>query len=74
MAELKPCPKCGSTKGYYTNFRGLQFYNANGEQRGWCMDGAETQKMHCLNCNYVTTRERLAKAIEAWNRRVGDTT
>ena len=60
MAELKPCPFCGG--------------EADCNNNGFMQYGWKKWAVECPMCGVVShffdTEE---KAIEAWNRRVGDT-
>ena len=62
MAELKPCPFCGSISTYYARRQvRADIFDLN--QKIW--------KLYCTQCGASTDYFKTTKeAIEAWNRRV----
>lgn len=53
------CPKCGSTKGFYGNIRGVQTYFADGYPSEAYTVGKPTKSISCFDCGYRTTADRL---------------
>lgn len=71
MSELKPCPFCGGKAQvrYYGKGSGPFGYTSNILMR------SEPGCVVCLKCEATIpkySRMRVCRAIEAWNRRVGD--
>ena len=60
MSELKPCPKCGVVKGYWSSHRMTQYYNPNGEPDGYAVNSAGAKYVHCLNCGARIALKRIA--------------
>ena len=65
--ELKPCPFCGSEKGYWSSHRLTQYYDLAGEPHGYSFSGSALAKnVHCLGCRKTISLARIQKI----NRRV----
>lgn len=61
MAKLKPCPFCGGT-------------HVDVWHQYWVLPKRHDFAVHCYDCHFGLARKNTeAEAIEAWNRRVGDT-
>ena len=45
------CKKCGSNKGWYANIRGIQYYDNEGDPRGYSLH-TENKYVRCLGCGY----------------------
>ena len=54
------CKKCGSTRGWYTNIRGRQYYDEHGEPDGFVVDN-ETKTTYCINCGYQQPYSKIKK-------------
>lgn len=67
MAELKPCPFCGSDE---------ILFMVEGHLIPWEDKGLQLwYRCHCYNCGVDgrdTSSKSVERAIEAWNRRAGD--
>ena len=59
MSKEIGCPKCGSTKGFYANTRGVQTYFSDGYPAAAYTIGQPTKSISCFNCGYRTTAEKL---------------
>lgn len=67
--ELKPCPFCGGMAQirYTGNGSGSGGYTSNVLMRG------KPGFVICVRCGATTSRNnRVCRAMEKWNRRVGD--
>lgn len=56
---LKPCPKCGATKGYWSSHRMTQYYDTDGKPTGYSLDGTGAKNVHCLACGKRISTERI---------------
>ena len=53
------CPNCDCAI-FYTNVKGYQFYDENGEPTGFNID-TESKTIHCLNCGNTFSRDKIFK-------------
>lgn len=66
MAEIKPCPFCGSIATDYGR-KEVRFGEIDLNQRIW--------NLYCVQCGASTNYfETTKEAIEAWNRRIDNGT
>ena len=56
-----PCPKCGSADGYVSSVSGIQYYDADGEPKGYECD-SEGPTVTCIRCGKWFRRSRLFSA------------
>ena len=69
--ELKPCPYCGKTAGYYTKLYGTQYYSSRGEDAGYEID-KESIIARCCSCNHRVNLKKIKEEAEAQNRMATD--
>ena len=62
MAELLPCPFCGTDNVVLESYKARKGYEAHVQCNGGCMANQHT-------ITYDTLEEAEAKAIEMWNTR-----
>ena len=74
MAELKllPCPFCGSKRLKIESKRNGQWYYTATVRCNKCHARGGTASCEPKRCKYHADSETEQKAIEAWNRRVGN--
>ena len=56
--ELKPCPFCQQTRGFYTNLHGRQYYDNRGNSAGYDFV-RESKIKRCLSCGHKVNFNRL---------------
>ena len=62
MAELKPCPFCGSKSVRIYAYDPFDGYQGN----------LTVHRVHCTECGAHVQQDKVMDAIEAWNRRAED--
>lgn len=62
MAELKPCPFCGSLSIE------IRYYDPFGGYQGNC----GVYRVRCLDCGAELSKNTKPRAKDAWNRRAED--
>ena len=56
------CPYCGSTRGVFTTFIGMQYYSWNGEEDGYSTDESnESSFAKCVSCGRRVSMKRIKK-------------
>jgi len=60
--ELKPCPFCGKTKGFFAKIYGMQLYDNHGNEAGYTID-KESKTVRCINCGHRINLKALQKKM-----------
>lgn len=58
IKKTAKCPKCGNDKGLWANGTFSQYYDWNGEPRGYCHNSVAFTA-YCLKCGYKTDTRKL---------------
>ena len=60
---MDKCPYCGSAKGVYKTYTGMQYYDFDGNAAGYHADDPENQKKfaRCIHCDRKISLSRIRK-------------
>lgn len=67
MINLKPCPKCGSSKTVVEE--NIQYHYENGV---FVSAGNDDVEIRCEECGYSQKARTPISAVKVWNERVSD--
>jgi len=62
------CKHCGSSLGFESVGKFMQYYNGYGEEDGYEICGVISNVVKCRNCGYKTTRKVLQNKFNRANK------